>query len=312
MKVIYGKYQKIELTKPTGIGLGNFDGLHIAHMELINTLIGESKEKELESVLYSFNKHPENIIRKKLFTPLITSMNKKSKLLELTQLDYAYFEEFDEPFSRMSPESFVKDILVDKFDMKLAVTGYDYRFGYKGQGDVAYLKELGQKYKYKVITIPPIKVGDAIVSSTSIRTHVKKGDMDSAFKLLGRHYSITGIVEKGKRIGNTIGFPTANIYPENYLLMPTDGVYITRTYLKDNIYNSITNIGNNPTFDGQKKSIETYIFDYSEDIYGKDIEVFFLKKIRAEKKFSSKEELVDQIKKDIETARQYFEFSVTN
>ncbi len=310
MKVIYGKYQEIELTKPTGIGLGNFDGLHIAHMALINTLISESKERELESVLYSFNKHPENIIRKKLFTPLITSMNKKNKLLELTQLDYTYFEEFDEPFSRMSPELFVKDILVDKLSMKLAVTGHDYRFGYKGQGDVAYLKELGQKYKYKVITIPAIKVGDDIVSSTLIRTHVKKGDMDGAFKLLGRHYSITGIVEKGKRIGNTIGFPTANIYPEEYLLMPTDGVYVTRTFLSGKIYNSITNIGNNPTFEGQKKSIETYIFDYSEDIYGKDIEVFFLKRIRGEKKFSGKEELVDQIIKDTESARQYFKASV--
>lgn len=310
MKVIYGKYQQIELTKPTGIGLGNFDGLHIAHMALINTLISESKERELESVLYSFNKHPENIIRKKLFTPLITSMNKKNKLLELTQLDYSYFEEFDESFSRMSPEVFVKDILVDKLGMKLAVTGYDYRFGYKGQGDVAYLIELGQKYKYKVITIPAIKVGDDIVSSTLIRTHVKKGDMDSAFKLLGRHYSITGIVEKGKRIGNTMGFPTANIYPEEYLLMPTDGVYVTRTFLNGKIYNSITNIGNNPTFEGQKKSIETYIFDYSEDIYGKDIEVFFLKKIRGEKKFSGKQELVDQIIKDTESARQYFKSSV--
>ncbi|AEV69024.1 bifunctional riboflavin kinase/FAD synthetase [Acetivibrio clariflavus] len=306
MKVIYGNNQPIEFTNPTGIGLGNFDGLHIAHMALINTLINESKQRGLESVLYSFTKHPENIIRKKLFTPLITSTGKKIKLLELTQLDYTYFEEFDEQFSRMSPETFVKDILVDRFKMKLAVAGYDYRFGYKGQGDVAYLKELGQKYNYKVITIPAIKVDDEIVSSTLIRKYVKKGDMESAFKLLGRHYSITGVVEKGKRIGNTLGFPTANIYPEEYLLMPLDGVYVTRTLLDGKIYNSITNIGNNPTFSEQKKSIETYILDYSGNIYGKDIEVFFLKKIRGEKKFNSIDELVEQIRRDIEKARQYF------
>jgi len=306
MKVIYGNNQPIEFTNPTGIGLGNFDGLHIAHMALINTLINESKQRGLESVLYSFTKHPENIIRKKLFTPLITSTGKKIKLLELTQLDYTYFEEFDEQFSRMSPETFVKDILVDRFKMKLAVAGYDYRFGYKGQGDVAYLKELGQKYNYKVITITAIKVDDEIVSSTLIRKYVKKGDMESAFKLLGRHYSITGVVEKGKRIGNTLGFPTANIYPEEYLLMPLDGVYVTRTLLDGKIYNSITNIGNNPTFSEQKKSIETYILDYSGNIYGKDIEVFFLKKIRGEKKFNSIDELVEQIRRDIEKARQYF------
>jgi len=306
MKVIYGSKQPIEFTKPTGIGLGNFDGLHIAHMALINTLISESKQRGLDSVLYSFTKHPENIIRKKLFTPLITSTNKKVRLLELTQLDYTYFEEFDESFSRMSPEAFIKDILVDKLKMKLAVTGYDYRFGYKGQGDVAFLRELGQKYNYKVITIPVIKVDDDIISSTLIRKYVKKGDMDSAFKLLGRHYSITGVVEKGKRIGNKLGFPTANIYPEEYLLMPMDGVYVTRTLLDGKIYNSITNIGNNPTFNERKKSIETYILDYSGDIYGKDIEVFFLKKTRGEKKFNTIDELVEQIRKDIESARQYF------
>lgn len=306
MKVIYGSKQPIEFTKPTGIGLGNFDGLHIAHMALINTLISESKQRGLDSVLYSFTKHPENIIRKKLFTPLITSTNKKVRLLELTQLDYTYFEEFDEFFSRMSPEAFIKDILVDKLKMKLAVTGYDYRFGYKGQGDVAFLRELGQKYNYKVITIPVIKVDDDIISSTLIRKYVKKGDMDSAFKLLGRHYSITGVVEKGKRIGNKLGFPTANIYPEEYLLMPMDGVYVTRTLLDGKIYNSITNIGNNPTFNERKKSIETYILDYSGDIYGKDIEVFFLKKTRGEKKFNTIDELVEQIRKDIESARQYF------
>lgn len=306
MKVIFGNKQPIEFNKPTGIGLGNFDGLHIAHMALINTLINESKHRGLESVLYSFTKHPENIIRKKLFTPLITSTNKKVKLLELTQLDYTYFEKFDETFSRMSPEAFVKDILVDRLNMRLAVTGYDYRFGYKGQGDVAYLKELGQKYNFKVITIPAIKVGDDVISSTLIRKYVKKGNMDSAFKLLGRHYSITGTVEKGKRIGNTLGFPTANIYPEEYLLMPMDGVYVTRTLLDGKIYNSITNIGNNPTFNDLKKSIETYILDYSDNIYGKDIEVFFLKKIRSEKKFNTIDELVEQIKKDIKSARQYF------
>jgi len=306
MKVIYGSDKKIELKKPTGIGLGNFDGLHIAHMALINTLIGESKQGSLESVLYTFNKHPENIIRKKLFTPLITSVNKKVQLLELTGLDYIYFQEFDESFSRMSPEVFVRDILVNILNMKLAVTGYDYRFGYKGQGDVDYLKELGQKYNYKVITIPEIKVNEDIISSTLVRKHVKKGDMHSAFKLLGRHYSIKGIVERGKRIGFTLGFPTANIYPKEYLLMPTDGVYVTRTLLKGKMYNSITNIGKNPTFSNREKSIETYILDYEGDIYGKDIEVFFLKKIRGEKKFAGKDELIMQIKKDIESARKYF------
>ena len=156
------------LKGPTGVGLGNFDGLHIGHMALINTLISESKLNVLKSVVYTFTKHPENILRKKLFTPLLTTVNKKTQLLGETSLDYLYFDEFNEVFSRLKPERFIKDVLVDKLGMKLAVAGFDYRFGYKGTGDTKLLQELGKKYNYKVIIIPPIKVENEIVSSTLI------------------------------------------------------------------------------------------------------------------------------------------------
>lgn len=307
MEVIYGKNQQIEFSESTGIGLGNFDGLHIAHMALVNTLISETKQRRLKSLLYTFTKHPENIMRKRLFTPMITSVNKKLSLLDKTELNYTYLEKFDENFSRMSPEAFVQDILINKLKMKLAVTGFDYRFGYRGQGDVEYLKELGRKYDFDVVTIPPVTIDSEVVSSTLIRKYVKKGDMDSAYKLLGRHYSITGIVESGKKLGNKLGFPTANIYPEDYLLIPVYGVYVTRTLLNGRLYNSITNIGNNPTFNDQKVSIETYIMDYNQDIYGEGIEVFFLKKIRGERKFNAVEDLVEQIRRDMESARKYFD-----
>lgn len=307
MEVIYDKDTKIPLSGPTGVGLGNFDGLHVGHMALINTLINESKLNGLNSVVYTFTKHPENILRKKLFTPLLTTVGKKVQLLGETALRYLYFDEFDENYSRMKPETFIKEVLVGKLHMKLAVAGFDYRFGYKGQGDTALLKELGSKYGYKVIIIPPIKIDNEIVSSTLIRESVAKGDMDRVFKLLGRHYSITGEVADGRRVGSKLGFPTANLHPEDYLILPHYGVYITKTLYNGKFYASVTNVGINPTFkDITRSSVETHILDFNQDIYRKNIEVFFLLKLRPEKKYARLEDLIEQIGKDIQKAREYF------
>ncbi len=305
MEIIYGKKEE-KLIRSSGVGLGNFDGLHIGHMALINTLIKESKLNGLDSIVYTFMKHPENILRKKLFTPLLTNVGKKIELLGETPLKYLYVDEFDENFSRLKPEAFVKYVLVDRLRIKLAVAGFNYRFGYKGQGDTELLKELGKKYGFKVIVISPIKLDDYVVSSTLIRQYVSRGDMEMVFKLLGRHYSINGEVHSGRRIGNTMGFPTANITPENYLILPNNGVYITKTLLDNTLYSSITNIGRNPTFEGlEKVSIETHILDFDKDIYGKKIEVFFISKVRGEKKFENKDALVKQIERDIIKAREF-------
>lgn len=307
MKVLYGINRDTEIERPAGVGLGNFDGLHVGHMALVNTLINESRINGLDSMIYTFTKHPENILRKKLFTPLLTTVNKKIQLLNETALNYIYFEEFDENYSRMKPAGFVKDVLVGKLKTRLAVAGFDYRFGYKGQGDVNLLRELGRELNFKVIVIPPIKIDNEIVSSTLIRESVAKGDMERVFRLLGRHYSITGEVTDGRRIGSKIGFPTANIHPEEYLILPHNGVYVTCTLLDGRFYSSVTNVGLNPTFgDVMRTSVETHLLDFDRDIYNRSIEVFFLSKVRPEKKFKSKEELAEQIRRDILTARNYF------
>jgi riboflavin kinase/FMN adenylyltransferase len=307
MKVIYSNECQESIQCQMGVGLGNFDGLHIGHMALINTLISESRMNGLGSMIYTFMKHPENILRKKLFTPLLTTVNKKVQLLGSTGLEYLYFDEFDEKYSRMKPESFVKDILLDKLHAKLVVAGFNYRFGYNSQGDAALLKELGKKYNFKVIIVPPIKIDDTTVSSTIIREHVAKGDMEMVFKLLGRHYSITGDVRDGQKRGSKLGFPTANIHPEDYLILPHNGVYITKTMLDGAFHAGITNVGLNPTFgDIHKVTVETHLLDFDKDIYDENIEVFFLSKLRSEKKFKSREELVAQVNRDILKAREYF------
>lgn len=307
MNVIYGSSDERVLINPAGVGLGNFDGLHVGHMELVNTLISESKASFLNSVVYTFTKHPENIIRKSLFTPLITTFDKKVELLGRTNLDYLYFEEFDENFSRMKPEEFVKSILVERLNIKLAVAGEDYRFGYMGQGNTDLLYKLGQRYGFRVLIIPPVKIDDNVVSSTLIRKFILKGYMDKVERFLGRLYSIKGEVVHGKKLGRKLGFPTANLNPEGYLVLPNEGVYITKTLSEGKIYKSVTSIGKNPTVDNSGRIyVETYILDFNKDIYGKDIEVFFVSKLRGEEKFNSLEELVSQIQKDVLQTKAYF------
>ena len=310
MKTIFGAEKRKFVQRSTAVGLGNFDGLHVGHMALVNTLISEAKINGLESMIYTFTKHPENILRKKLFTPLLTTVNKRIQLLSDTALHYLYFDEFDESYSRMKPECFVREVLLDKLGAGLVVTGFNYRFGYMGQGDVNLLKELGKKCNFKVIVIPPIKIENEVASSTLIRGYVAKGDMEGVFKLLGRHYSISGEVLSGKRIGRRIGFPTANLYPEEYLIMPHTGVYITKTLLNGQFYNSVTNIGHNPTFgDMSRISAETHILNFNKDIYKCNIEVIFLTKLRNEKKFKNGDELAEQIHRDVQAAKDYFDLN---
>ncbi len=307
VKTIFGNENVKFASHTTAVGLGNFDGLHVGHMALVNTLISEARINCLESMIYTFTKHPENIIRKKLFTPLLTTVGKRVQLLGETQLNYIYFDEFDENYSRMKPESFIKEILSERLGAGIVVAGFNYRFGYMGQGDVELLKELGRKYNIRVIIIPPVKINTELVSSSAIRAYVAKGDMEGVFRLLGRHYSITGEVKDGKKLGRRIGFPTANLQPEDYLIMPHNGVYITKTLYNGIFYSSVTSVGYNPTFgDNATIKVETHILDFDNDIYKNDIEVFFLKKLRNEKKFKNAKELSDQITSDIKDAREYF------
>lgn len=296
----------IQDSKYCGVGLGNFDGLHRGHMALINTLLEECRINDLHSVVYTFKKHPEHILRKKLFTPLIMTVEHKTRLLEKTGLEYLYFQEFDEEFSRISPESFVEEILIKKLRTRLVVVGFNYRFGYMGRGDTELLKKLGKKYGFKVIVIPPVKISNEIVSSTLIRKYIMKGQMEKAYELLGKHFSVPGRVTTGKKIGSTMGFPTANIVPAKFLVMPSSGVYITRTLYQGNWYDSVTNVGKSPTIKNDNEiTIETHMMGFAGELYGEDIEVFFLKKLRDEKQFKTREELINQIKLDIEKAKMY-------
>lgn len=298
----------LKFNRYNGIGLGNFDGLHIGHMALLNILISECRLYGYNSMVYTFKKHPENIINKPNSTLLLMTPEKKSSILEVMPMDYVFYEEFDEEFSKMQPAEFVKKILVDRLNIRLAVAGFDYTFGYKGLGNVKLLEELGKEYGFRTLIIPTVKIDDEVVSSTRIRKCLLEGHADKAFYMLGRHYSIIGTVEEGFKMGQELGFPTANITPAPYLLMPSFGVYMTKTIIEDRLYSSITNVGMKPTVtqNRSRANIETHILDFDNDLYNKSIEVFFLKKLRNEIKFDTRDELREQIRSDIEKARNIF------
>ena len=191
--------------------------------------------------------------------------------------------------------------------MSLVVIGFNYSFGCKGKGTAEDMQRFGEQYGFEVIVAQPIQLDDTTVSSTLIRKYIQEGNVERARLCIGRYYSIYGTVEMGRQIGTAIGFPTANIIPEEYLVLPKAGVYVTCTILDGELYNSITNVGHNPTFGAlQKVSCETHIFGRQGDLYGKRIEVFFMAKLRDEKKFENKEALCRQINLDIRTAREFF------
>jgi riboflavin kinase/FMN adenylyltransferase len=305
MEVLYSANDEI-FKNGTGVGLGNFDGIHVGHISLINMLVNQAAFEKITSIVYTFEKHPKNILKELENTPLLTPLAKRKEIFKELKLEYLYLEDIDVEYLRMSPEEFVKKVLVDTLNIRFAVVGSDYSFGDKGRGDVYLLNRLGQKYNFRVIVVPSIRINGEKVSSTLIRDLIIDGQVEYANELLGREFSIVGKVLQGRKIGRKIGFPTANLSPIGNLVVPSNGVYITFTKIRNMIYKSMTNVGRNPTFGSlAATSIETNILDFNKDIYNEEIEVFFIKKIRDEIKFGDKDKLVKQLNLDMKEVRSY-------
>lgn len=307
MKIYINKFKSENDSKISrGVALGNFDGIHKGHSKLIQTLINECRNRNIVSCVYTFENHPNNVIFKDKHTPVIMTVEQKIKITEELGIEELFLEHFDEEYAATSPEDFIKNILVKKLGAKLVVVGYDYSFGRFGQGKVEMLIEKGKEYGFDVIVIPQIKKllpgleKEVKVSSTVLRELIKNADMASFKALTGRNYAIPGKVSQGRKVGKKLGFPTANILPKDGFALPDFGVYATITHAGGKTYRSITNIGNNPTFkDADRITVETHLIGFKEELYGQDIEVEFIKKMRGEVAFSSPEELINQISKDL-------------
>lgn len=286
--------------KKCAIALGNFDGLHRAHMKIIDDCIDYSRKNNILSGIILFDIHTSEVFGIK--TELLTTMSEKQELLKSTGLDFIHIMHFDKELAKVEPEDFIKNIFKN-FAAEAFFAGYDYTFGKDATGNADLLKRLGNKYGFYVHIIDCIKDDKEIISSTAIRNLVESGDMDGAKKLLGRNYFIFGKVEKGFGNGKKMLFPTANISVDKEKLLPPDGVYCAKVNIDGKSYKSAVNIGKNPTFDAQKRTVECFILDFSGEIYGEYVLVEFVQKIRDDIRFESTADLKLQIEKDIEKVR---------
>lgn len=296
-------YKSVEATVVT---IGTFDGVHIGHQKIVKHLISTGKIDGLKSVILTFFPHPRMVLQKDFNIKLINTINERRDILEGLGLDYLIIKEFTREFSRLSAEDFVKQILVDKLNAKKVIIGYDHRFGRNRNANIDDLKKFGEIYGFEVEEISAQDINDVAVSSTKIRNALKEGDIIRANAFLGYHFSIAGTVIKGKELGRQLNFPTANIkVEEGYKLIPKQGSYVVKAIIDKALVFGMMNIGLNPTVNGEKETIEVHFFNFNADIYGKNIQIELLNRIRDEEKFESVEALKMQLKKDKETALTY-------
>lgn len=303
MNVIQGYRNLIKTPQRAVAALGNFDGVHRGHQKILSLIRNRASELQGTSVVYTFHPHPLSILMPDRQLLQITTLDEKLQLMEHCGIDLVICEPFTVEFSRVTAETFVREILHKSIGVKEVYVGEDYAFGSKRQGNIYYLKKMGGILDFRVKIVDSISVDDIIVKSSKIRELIQQGDMRTVHRLLGRDYSIRGTVIRGKQRGADLGFPTANIKPQK-LLHPGVGVYATWVEYENNMYRGAMNIGYNPTFSGQTLSLEVHILDFDQDIYGRDVEVFFVEKIRGEKTFSAPEDLVAQMHKDISKIKE--------
>jgi len=304
MKVVIDN--NIRIDEGTTISIGNFDGLHKGHKELINIMKKKAQELNTMSGVVSFYKHTTKTLSDNINSKVILSNDQKVESLKDMSIDMLYMIDFTKEVMILSPEEFVKKFLIQQLNVKSVVIGFNFRFGYNASGDTETLKELGKKYGFEVIVLDPIYYEENIISSTYIRNLINEGDLTKANLLLEKSYSLIGKVVKGKSRGKKLGFPTANLELDDDYIIPRKGIYKTKTIIEGKEYMSLTSVGSNPTFGYNDISIETYILDFSKDIYGENIEVCFIKYLRDEIKFSNEFELISQIKKDIQMTKESF------
>lgn len=306
MKILRGSQNLKDNIKNPVLALGNFDGVHIGHREIFRRVVERAEEIKGNSIVYTFEPHPLRIISPARTPLLLTTFRKKMELIAGSGIDITMCANFTKRFADQHPRVFARETLADKIGVKEVFVGYDYKFGRGREGTIDYLKKMGEEFGFKVTVIDAITVDGQVVSSTLVRDTIEDGDMEKANRLLGRWYSIEGKVVDGFKKGVMIGFPTANI-DTSYDLLPHTGVYAARTIVDGEIYDGIANIGFNPTFHRDRLSVEIHIFDFSRDIYGREIEIIFIKRLREEIEFGSAEKLKAQIKKDIEVTREILE-----
>jgi riboflavin kinase/FMN adenylyltransferase len=300
---------KTELKNPV-VTVGTFDGVHLGHQKIMRTLVKRAKAIDGVSVVVTYHPHPLEILNNRKYPYLLTEKEKKERILKELGVDYVLWLNFDNYMVNLSADEFIREYFVDRLHAKEIIVGYDWHFGKNREGDYHLLKRQSQVYGYKVDMVKELKINRELVSSTRIREYIRNGEIEKANMMLGRDYSILGKVVGGDRLGRKLGFPTTNLVPkEERKLLPKCGVYLSKTLFNNENRWGLTYVGKKPTIklDNKKKFIETYIFDFNKNIYLEDIELFFVKWVREDRKFLSTDELIEQIRKDEEVGRKWIQ-----
>ncbi len=285
------------------VTLGNFDGIHLGHQRIFKKVADTAQKIGGEAVVITFEPHPLKILNPDQCPPLLTPFRKKMMLMEKTGIEKVLCIQFTKTFSEIAPPDFIKRILLETVGTKKIIVGYNYRFGRDKSGDVESLKENCGLLEIEVEVVEPLIVNGTVVSSSRIRELIRDGEVEQASKLLGRNYPVMGRVKEGTFRGRDLGFPTANLEMTEELY-PKTGVYAVNVEWLHQRWNGLANIGLNPTFDGKELSLEVHILNFDHEIYGEEIQVDFIRRIRDEIRFSSLTDLIAQIRKDIEWAKE--------
>lgn len=303
---IFHSINDFRSTKKTIITLGTFDGVHIGHKKILEKVLQNTDDGQYESLVLTFFPHPRMVLQGDSDIKLLNTINEKIDLLQEIGIENLVIHPFDETFSRLTAEEFVKTILVDRFQVQKIIIGYDHRFGRNRTANINDLIAFGEQYDFEVEQISVQEINEISVSSTKIRNALLEGNMTLANDYLGYNYFLTGEVVKGKQLGRTINFPTANLkIQEKYKLIPQNGVYIVKSVINEQTVFGMMNIGFNPTVNGQNQTIEIHYFDFDADLYHQKIRVSILQRIRSEQKFESVDLLKAQLEKDKKSAHHY-------
>ncbi|MGI9113826.1 MAG: bifunctional riboflavin kinase/FAD synthetase [Chthoniobacterales bacterium] len=292
------------LQGPIFLAIGVFDGVHLGHQAVISTSARHAHAGDGTPVVMTFDPHPAKVLRPEKAPHLITSTPHKIGLIRKLGVAHLLIVHFDKNFAATSPEEFVAELAASGKRLREICVGHEWSFGRNRAGNLALLRDLGLRYEFKVVGIPPVKVQGAVVSSTAIRARIERGDFAGAAAMLGRDYTVLGTVVEGAKLGRQLGFPTANLSAHSEQF-PPDGVYFVEAWLNDVLHHGLVNIGVRPTISGEQSQrlIELHLLDFRRDIYGADVEVRFVKFLRPEKKFENVEALAQQIATDVKTAR---------
>jgi len=300
MMKIYTGIEQITKNKNTVLTIGTFDGFHLGHKEIIRKVVESSKNRNCRNFVITFEPHPRSVVLKSSEVKLLTTINEKLDLFEKAGIENVLIINFTLDFSQVTAEDFVVDYIVNKIGVSSIILGHDHKLGKDRSGDEGKLKELGSKYHFDVEPVSAVEINGEVVSSTKIRNALFNCELDKANNFLGRNYTIKGKVVEGDKRGRTLGFPTANVNPDDIQkIIPANGIYLVEFEVKQQKLFGLMSIGTRPTFDNSNKVVlEAYLYDFSGDIYGEDASVSLLRRMRDEIKYSSKEELIDQMEID--------------